>query len=186
MTVESLEAWTKANPDRVKEYRKNWQKANRKKCLEYERTYNLKHKEKIKQKNSTPEQKLKRKIISARYRKNHPEKVKQTTKAYREKTKTTRWKNRILQSAKSRAKERNYEFDLTVKDFTVPDFCPVLGTPLLFTGSRDNRPSLDRLDNSKGYTKDNVRVISMRANRFKSDASLEELEKLVAYIKANS
>jgi hypothetical protein len=37
----------------------------------------------------------------------------------------------------------------------------------------------DRKDNARGYVKDNVRVISWRANRLKSDATLEELRLLV-------
>ena len=40
---------------------------------------------------------------------------------------------------------------------------------------KDNSPSLDRIDSSKGYTPDNVWVISRRANIIKHDATLEEL-----------
>jgi hypothetical protein len=44
---------------------------------------------------------------------------------------------------------------------------------------------VDRLDNDKGYTPDNIRVISMRANDIKSNATLDELEAVVAYVKEN-
>jgi hypothetical protein len=43
-------------------------------------------------------------------------------------------------------------------------------------------PSIDRVDSSKGYTKDNIQVISHRANNLKNNATLEELRKLVTYV----
>ena len=46
-----------------------------------------------------------------------------------------------------------------------------------------NSPSLDRLDNNKGYTKENISVISYKANRIKNDASFEEIEKLYLWLK---
>ena len=69
----------------------------------------------------------------------------------------------------------------------VPQKCPVFGIPLVSTGVRGsgprfNSPTLDRIDSAKGYTPGNVWVISHRANSLKSNASLEELRKLVAAI----
>lgn len=60
-------------------------------------------------------------------------------------------------------------------DVVIPELCPVFGTPM-------DKPSLDRKDNSKGYTRDNVRVISDRANRLKNNGTLEELKAIVAYM----
>ena len=37
----------------------------------------------------------------------------------------------------------------------------------------------------KGYVKGNVHWISRRANRIKSDATVEELEKIISYMKDN-
>jgi hypothetical protein len=42
-----------------------------------------------------------------------------------------------------------------------------------------------RIDYSKGYTYDNCQVISNKANRIKNDATLEDLELLVNYLKEN-
>jgi hypothetical protein len=36
----------------------------------------------------------------------------------------------------------------------------------------------DRIDSSKGYTKDNVWVISMKANSMKSDSNYEDFKKM--------
>lgn len=44
---------------------------------------------------------------------------------------------------------------------------------------------LDRLIPDKGYVKGNVHWISRRANRIKSDATVEELEKIISYMKDN-
>lgn len=94
---------------------------------------------------------------------------------------------KMLNGTRSRAKTKNLEFDLTMEDvyelFPEDGLCPVLGIELCFDKGRINVPSLDRFDNSKGYTKDNVYLISMRANILKSDATFEEIEALYHYVK---
>ena len=93
----------------------------------------------------------------------------------------------MLYDARKRAKRKGLEFNLEFSDLVIPDICPVLNLPLkVAEGKRNNNsPSLDRVDNTKGYTKDNVKVISLRANTLKNDASIEELESIVKYMKEN-
>jgi len=88
-----------------------------------------------------------------------------------------------LRKMRDRALSRGLSFDLDFIWFKVnlPSFCPVLGTKLEF-GHGFNSPSVDRLDSNKGYTKDNCIIISRRANRIKSDATLAELRKLVKFL----
>jgi hypothetical protein len=76
------------------------------------------------------------------------------------------------------------EWDFTVEELIVPDYCPVLGIPLFFTEGKntDNTPTMDRVDNTKGYTRDNIEIISYRANRIKNNASLDELVSIVMYV----
>jgi len=84
--------------------------------------------------------------------------------------------------AKCRAKRDSLEFNINKEDIIIPDVCPVLDIPIKRnegSGWHNDSPSLDRIDNTKGYTKDNIRVISNRANRLKCDATLEELEKIL-------
>ena len=78
--------------------------------------------------------------------------------------------------AKLRARKRGMEFNIEMEDLLpVPDTCPVLGIPM-------DQPSLDRIDNSKGYVKGNVAVISDRANRLKRDATLDEVQALARWM----
>jgi hypothetical protein len=58
--------------------------------------------------------------------------------------------------------------------------CPVFGTKFKFGtyhdwSDRQKGMSVDRIDNSKGYHKDNVVVVSFKANMMKSSATLKEL-----------
>ncbi len=101
------------------------------------------------------------------------------------------WKNSHLDEAvflgvQSTARRNGTEFTITRADVKVPEKCPVLGIPLFFTnGTRtDNTPSLDRLDNGKGYIPGNVAVISWRANQIKRDATLTEIKALALYMES--
>lgn len=94
----------------------------------------------------------------------------------------------ILKGAKHRAKLAGLEFTITEADVVAPEFCPVLGIRMKSglgtrrgNEMRDAAPSIDRIDNSRGYTPDNVVVVSLRANRLKSDATVEELEAVAQY-----
>lgn len=49
--------------------------------------------------------------------------------------------------------------------------------------SNPNVPSIDRVNNHKGYTRSNIAVICWECNYRKTDLSLEDLEMMVAYIK---
>jgi hypothetical protein len=95
-------------------------------------------------------------------------------------------------AAKRRAQSAGLPFDLEEGDIVFPETCPILGIPIVLEktdGPRkrcDNTPSLDRKVPAKGYVKDNVCVISWRANRLKNDATLEELEAIVKYLKESS
>ncbi|MGQ2972040.1 MAG: hypothetical protein ACT6QM_05895 [Brevundimonas mediterranea] len=84
----------------------------------------------------------------------------------------------LFDSAKSRARRSGVPFTITVDDVVVPTVCPVLAIPLVMGGNgrfHANSPSIDRVIPALGYVPGNIRVISMRANRIKCDATREEL-----------
>ena len=96
----------------------------------------------------------------------------------------------ILRSLKHRAKKKGMEFNLTKEDVVIPEFCPILGIKLQShvgegTGGKFNSPSVDRIDNSLGYVKGNVWVISQLANAMKSEASPEQLIKFANWVLSN-
>lgn len=90
---------------------------------------------------------------------------------------------RLYISSKSNAHIHNIEHTLTVKDIKelMPAVCPIFNVPFTnITGKGKGgrapfNPSLDRKDPTKGYTKDNVWIISFLANRMKQNATEEEL-----------
>lgn len=91
----------------------------------------------------------------------------------------------IFYFAKMRARKSGLPFNIDLGDVVVPERCPILGVPLVVGGNRrqhDYSPTIDRIIPALGYTKGNVRVISWRANRIKSDATVEELRAIVRYI----
>ena len=119
-----------------------------------------------------------------RYRDINPEE-KARRKSIRDQRRIANPSHDMWTGAKQRAKENNLPFDLIESDIIVPEICPVLGIPLqIGIGFRtDDSPSLDKIIPNKGYVKGNIKVISYRANRFKSDALLEEVEKVAAYMR---
>ena len=88
---------------------------------------------------------------------------------------------RLLSSAKVRSRDAGMPFDITRADVQIPTHCPVLGIALdpLAKGRADNLATLDRIDNTKGYVRGNVWVISWRANRLKWNSTIDELRALV-------
>jgi hypothetical protein len=95
----------------------------------------------------------------------------------------------LFNSAKRRAKDKNFEFNIEVSDINIPTMCPILDIPILKvytegkkSGPTPNSASVDRIDNNKGYVKGNVQVISHLANTMKASASPEELVKFAKWI----
>jgi hypothetical protein len=91
-----------------------------------------------------------------------------------------------IHSTRHRAKKLGIPFTLTVdwlKNNT-PEICPVLEIPLVrgIENGLDSSPSIDRLIPELGYTQENCRVISHRANTIKSSASPKELRKVAKWL----
>lgn len=94
--------------------------------------------------------------------------------------------SKMLSRAKARAKERGIPFNIDASDIVIPERCPILGIKLEAhsgsSGGKNPSPALDRIDNTKGYVKGNVMVVSHLANMMKSSASPEQLIKFADWI----
>lgn len=94
--------------------------------------------------------------------------------------------------AKRRAAQKGVPFAIEPSDIVIPERCPILGIPLRigvhgfrvheFGGDEDSM-SLDRIVPELGYVPGNVAVISWRANRLKNNATLDELEALLRWLR---
>lgn len=96
-------------------------------------------------------------------------------------TEDDRIKGYMIRNIKFSGKRRGVPFDLTYEDIELNNYCPLLNIPLVYRNQKGhfndfNRATIDRIDNTKGYIKGNVWVISRLANNMKNEASLDQLE----------
>ena len=83
------------------------------------------------------------------------------------------------------ARKRNFDCDITIADVLQMyedqnGKCALTGFDMTLGSSEDRiekryAASPDRINNERGYTKDNVWLVAARANSIKSDMTLEEL-----------
>lgn len=100
----------------------------------------------------------------------------------------------LYSNAKSRAKDKNIEFNLTrewITEQMKDDKCAVSGESFIYTPYKSAAynpyaPSLDRIDSSKGYTTDNVQVVLVSINTFKMQGSDENVIELANKISENN
>jgi hypothetical protein len=90
----------------------------------------------------------------------------------------------LWRGARERARKKGVPFTIAENDVLIPDTCPALGIPLEkgVKSLHANSPTLDRLIPERGYVPGNIAVISHRANTMKSDATVEEIQKLYKWM----
>jgi len=85
---------------------------------------------------------------------------------------------RILYRTYKKHRDNGFNFNITIDDIIIPEYCPYLEIKLL-TDPKDhkspNYATIDRIDSSKGYVKGNVQVISYKANSMKSSSTEKQL-----------
>jgi len=104
---------------------------------------------------------------------------------YKREYRKKHWDRALLKTAKQRAKRYNLPIDITADDIIIPKYCPVFGIELKQAENRmnDSSPTLDRLNPKLGYVKGNICVMSNKANRLKSNGTIEDHEKLLTFMK---
>ena len=170
----------------VKERRRKYQQ--RPEVIEKRREYYQRPevKERKRKYQQRPEVKEKKRLYALKnkdlFNKHRNERKTKTRKVSSYKDITREWasdrRNRLKHSWRRR-KNLNVSFDLTLEDILelVPKDlkCPVYKKPFVFNGNSEWNLSFDRINNSKGYFKDNVVVVSMRVNAIKNVATVKEM-----------
>ena len=85
--------------------------------------------------------------------KNNPEKHKKTINNWN----MNNPEKQLFRSARYRAKNKSFEFDLELQDILIPEYCPIFGIRLenhnsqgnQSAGAYPNSSSIDRIDNTK-------------------------------------
>lgn len=166
--------------------------AKRKYAREWQRQDRLKHPEKYKRYNKTNHDrnghkyKDRQRKVSKQWKLDNPDKVKESAQRCFVRLKEDNYAKYLLKTSRSRAKRAGLEHALSLEDIIVPALCPILQIEIKpATGGKamPYSPSLDRIDNTKGYIPGNVRVISHRANSNKGSMTVEEVERLLRYMK---
>ena len=96
---------------------------------------------------------------------------------------TRRVRTALRRRRKSYPKNFKLNLDYLLKIFPQNFICPALKIKMSWGGDRNASPSLDRTNNNKGYTKDNVIWISNRANTIKSEASYDQIIKVGKWLR---
>lgn len=86
-------------------------------------------------------------------------------------------KSSMYRNAKKRALNKNLAFTITKDDIIIPEKCPILNCNFIMgkKGNYEYTSTIDRIDNTKGYTKDNIQIITKKANSMKNSATKQEL-----------
>jgi hypothetical protein len=94
------------------------------------------------------------------------------------------YNNRLEKSLLYTSRRRGWAHNISLEDVCIPDRCPVYGIRLdrHAPPGAPNRPSIDRVDNTLGYVKGNVRIISWAANKDKHDLTECKLRLLLNYV----
>lgn len=87
---------------------------------------------------------------------------------------------RMLNCSKQNARKKGQEHSITIDDIKIPEICPVFG--VAFEKQGVFVPSLDRIDNTKGYVPGNVQVISKLANTMKFSATQDQLVSFARWV----
>ena len=175
-----VKAYYEANRESIDVARRAWYEANKEKAMERARAWrvaNLERARASRKARYAADPALYVALTAAwtaEQAKKNPGFLAKKSKAYR----TKHPERMLLNHARMRARARGLEFNIELADVVIPTHCPVLGIPLALGdgGVTPGSPSLDRIDNSRGYVKGNVRVISHRANSLKTDATFAELK----------
>ena len=153
-----------------------WRTLNPLKNKELDKAQYIKDREKILAKNKSPERRKYKNMKSVEYRQRHPEKYQQKDRKHHE-TLSSRYG-----SLRYSAKDRGLKLTITKEEYRKIislDRCHYCQGPLDKTGS-----SLDRKDNSLGYSLENVLPCCKYCNVLKGSLlSYDEMVQVIGYLR---
>lgn len=83
-----------------------------------------------------------------------------------------------------RALKSGVKFTILLQDIEIVETCPVLGISFTWGGKvTDSTVTFDKIDPDKGYVPGNVVLMSNLANRIKSNATVEQIQKVADWLK---
>ena len=163
-----MTSWT----EEKKAYDREYRKKNREKIRAYKKAYYEKNRARILEWND-------------RWRKEKPEVFKESIlrhKASKGELTFGEFVTRKFNSGRAGAKNRGLSWELTkeelhelLKNNTT---CALSGRELKYQVGEFDQASLDRIDCSKGYTIDNVQIVSQAVNCCRWDLSIDDFRKL--------
>jgi hypothetical protein len=82
-----------------------------------------------------------------------------------------KWRKWASNALCNQRKRQGKDCGLTIDELIIltPSHCPCCQSVLVPQGKQDNSPSVDRLDNSKGYEKENIWIICHSCNTRKGN-----------------
>lgn len=163
----------KYNPEKAREKNARWYSANREKAREYSVQYRAANPEKTRERDARHHaaHREKRHEQHARWLAANP--------TYRSKYHATKRLTKLINGARCRSRKKNVPCFLTVESLQERydrGICERTGLPFDLSPGPDRlfSPSLDRIDNSKGYSPENVQIVLWMYNGLKSTGSDEQ------------
>ena len=161
-----MKRWREANRDKLNAYFRNWRAANPKKVKAIHRRHYKKN--------------------GGEHQRKYYHKDIQKSRARIRANWVKHYERHMFNHIRRRAEELGVAFNLRPDDIIIPKRCPVLGISIIIGGGSKliaHSPSADRMNPNCGYTRKNTRIISMRANTLKNNATVKELELVIKYMK---
>lgn len=177
-----------------KEYYTKYRAENREKISKYNRQYRRKNAEKIAKWNSEWRKKNRDTILAnqEKYRKSDDGKEYHDRYIKKYLSNPVNRMRYLYNAVARRARNKGIKIDANLREVLMdnpPTNCLCCGKTFDLKSigkGQENKwdsPSVDRFDNNKGYTVKNIRIICVRCNSLKADAAIEELERIIAYMK---
>jgi hypothetical protein len=183
--IDKCKSQAKKSREKHKEQRKldakKWQEENKEWSKQYHKIYNKKWYQDNKVERSLQLKSYNKAhpkecvIRTQRYNKKHPQKLKEYNRKYGLSLEGS-WRCYV-----GSAKRRGYEYLISLEDFK-----NIVSKPCIYCGENEKRIGIDRIDNLKGYTKENSAPCCKLCNMMKKALTVNEFLNHIKKISQNN